>query len=192
MSELFPKATVKISNWVFNGEFGKNFARVLDLQMWCFGCDIRKREGNLLIKSGFTRHRSPDQRTGSRYSKGLSDHTHMYLWGFALVISSFESGLCLRRHQQIPTFSPSLRIHDDSWSPWDIPQFSHPDSELQRFRAQTLLRICALEMQQYEDFINRVSETNYRLKCLKSKRSYKKMVGTSLFEAWGELANKLN
>ncbi len=40
MSELFPKLSEKIARWAFNGTFGKNFATVLDLQMWCFGCDL--------------------------------------------------------------------------------------------------------------------------------------------------------
>jgi len=37
--DLFPRYSAKIDSWSFTGAFGRNFERLINLQMWCFGCD---------------------------------------------------------------------------------------------------------------------------------------------------------
>ncbi len=41
---------------------------LLDQQMWCWGCDVRRAEGNLLAEYGCTKRPSPDPRFHSAYT----------------------------------------------------------------------------------------------------------------------------
>ena len=100
---LFPRSTEKLSSWSFTGEFGRNFEKLVNLQMWCFGCDIRNVEGNLLTEFGFTRTRPPAARHGStRYSLVRDSGYSIHLWGFGMIIEDGKAALCLKRFERVP------------------------------------------------------------------------------------------
>ncbi len=192
MRELFPKASEKISRWAFNGEFGRNLAKIFDLQMWCFGCDIRNETGNLLLQSGFTRYRPEGKITGSsHYSKKLEDSYELHLWGFAVVITNSQHGVCLRRHERVPTFAYTPKVQDYSCRPHDLPIFSYPKTDLEKLEAKKLLHLCALDLGQYENAIKQISGSDYRSHCLSTRRNYRKFRGITLSDAWKELQEKL-
>jgi hypothetical protein len=193
MRELFPKASEKIFQWAFNGEFGRNFANIFDLQMWCFGCDIRNEKGNLLLQSGFSRYQPEGKITGSsHYSKKLFGTGELHLWGFAVVVTDQHHGICLRRHERVPTFADAPVIKDYTWRPHELPPFSYPKSDYEKGHANQLLLLCALEFGRYEDKIQRISRSDYRSNCLSSRRNYRKYRGITLLEAWNELHEKLS
>jgi len=191
--ELFPKASEKICRWAFNGEFGRNFAKIFDLQMWCFGCDIRIETGNILLQSGFTRYRPEGKITGSsHYSKKLSDSHELHLWGFAVVITNYQHGVCLRRHERVPTFAHAPQVENYSWRPHDLPVFTSPKSELERKQASKLLLLCVSEISEYENTVEQIATPDYRNRCLSTRRNYRKFRGISLSDAWKELREKLD
>ncbi len=188
MTSLFPRASEKVPAWVFNGEFGKNFAATFDLQMWCLGCDIRRRDGNLLLECGFSRRRPTGKITGSSYYFKEIDPVHtMHLWGFAVVITTQECGLCLRRYERIPLFSQKAEVNQNAWRPQDIPKFKEPREEQEKEKATALLKRCVSELIKYEARIQHMKEPQYRSYCLRSRKKIKALRKITLLEAWTEL-----
>ena len=188
MTSLFPRASDKVPAWAFNGEFGKNFATTFDLQMWCLGCDIRRKAGNLLLEYGFSRRRPSGKIAGSSYYFKELDSVHtMHLWGFAVVITSHECGLCLRRNELTTRFSKNLDVDQNAWRPQDIPKFKAPREEQEIERATALLKVCVFELQKYEATIQHIEEPQYRSYCLRSRKKIKTLRNTTLLEAWTEL-----
>ncbi len=192
MSEVFPGLSEKIARWAFNGKFGRNFATAFDLQMWCFGCDIRREQGNLLLEYGFVRDRPEGTITGaSHYTKKIDDEHSIHLWGFAVIVSSRVHGLCLRRYERIPLLAVAPQITPRAWRPHDLPHFLPPRTAADIERASRLLFIISDELTKYERFVQSRTITSYRASCLKQRRSRKALAGTPLWAAWSELHSKL-
>ena len=58
---------------------------LLDQQLWCWGQDIRRAEGNALLAYRFTKHRAPEGKPGSTaYEWRGSGRSRVILWGFGL------------------------------------------------------------------------------------------------------------
>ena len=192
MKELFPNATNKLSRWVFNGDFGRYFAAILDLQMWCFGCDIRKTEGNLALQYGYKRLRPGNTAEGaSRYFKQIDADHQIHLWGFAIVISNSSYGLCIKRNQRTPIIAPITELRFDIWKPSDLPSFLPPQTDTERNEALKLLSVCAKELISYESAIEDIVGGSYRAQCLKQRRQSKIFGKLSLKNAWRELDEKV-
>jgi hypothetical protein len=197
MSELFPRLHTKIDRWAFNGVFGRNFAAVFDLQMWCFGCDIKYESGNLLLAYGFERDRPVRNVTGSsHYARTVPGPTDkpmcsMHLWGFALILLSAGCALCLRRHERIPLVAIDPIIPAGVWRPHDLPQFSLPRLETDMQRAREHLLMVANELLAYERFVEINTRSTYRSACLRQRRTTRALGATKLSCAWSELSSKL-
>lgn len=150
MSELFPNLSEKIQRWTFNGRFGRNFATMFDLQMWCFGCDIRREQGNLLVEYGFVRDRPEGQISGSsHYAKRIDAEHTVHLWGFAVVITSSRYALCLKRFGLNPRLAEASQISENIWRPHELPPFYFPKTEQQIKQARQLLTVIASELNNY-------------------------------------------
>ncbi len=68
---------------------------LLNQQIWCWGQDIRHREGNLLLAYGFRRHRPPANTHGSScYELQVNEQTAIRLWGFGFFYEHHELGVC--------------------------------------------------------------------------------------------------
>lgn len=188
MTHLFPRANAKVPVWAFNGEFGRNFAAVVDLQMWCLGCDIKREAGNLLVEYGFSRRRPTGEITGcSHYFKEVDSNHTIHLWGFAVVITTQECGLCLRRYERAPLFSRNAAINQNAWRPQDIPKFKYPRTESEKLQAAELLEVCVYELKKYESMVQSLEKPQYRPSCLRDRRRTKALREISLLEAWTEL-----
>lgn len=57
---------------------------LLDQQLWCFGCDIRRTAGNLLLEYGFERKRPPISQKGSSCYSLNWQGKQILLWGFGI------------------------------------------------------------------------------------------------------------
>jgi hypothetical protein len=94
--------------------FGK---RLLGQQLWCWGRDIARPQGNLLVEFGFRRHRANDlDRDGSSCYRIDADAQHVALWGFGMFYGRRGwGGLYLDRFSFRPQWANiealSLGIH---------------------------------------------------------------------------------
>ena len=89
----------------------RDVERLVNQQCWCWGCDIRRAEGNLPLAYGFERQRAPEAEGGSsRYRLALDDGWWLCLWGFGVVLGRGDQrGIYLNRYR----FQP--RLLDAHW-----------------------------------------------------------------------------
>src|SRR5689334_2275112 len=86
------------------GDDVKRGAALFHQQMWCWGCDIRRPEGNLLLMYGFERERPPEGVHGSSsYFLHTPTERGIRLWGFGLFFTQQGQGsLFLQRYGFAP------------------------------------------------------------------------------------------
>jgi hypothetical protein len=191
--QLFPRLSEKIERWAFNGVFGRNFEHIFSLQMWCFGCDVRREAGNLLLAYGFTRERPEAPITGSSHYSIVIDTEHtLHLWGFAIVVQGAEASLCLKRYERTPLLASRINISPKSWRPQDLPRFSRPRTSAERANAQRLLKVLTEHLERYELFAESHATKDYRRACMQQQRFYKKLNAISLESAWRQINRGLS
>lgn len=59
-------------------------AELMHQQCWCWGQDVRRPEGNLLLENGFERTRAPEDVSGSFRYWLERNGTRLALWGFGV------------------------------------------------------------------------------------------------------------
>jgi len=168
-TSLFPRHREKIAAWTFNGGFGRHFEILINLQMWCFGCDIRREEGNLLIEYGFERHRpSPSAHGSSHYVKKLPSGHTVRLWGFGVIISDDRASLCFRRFERIPRVSHEPLVNSAIFRPHELPEFHEPRDEAELKQASSLLHALVAELERYEHFVLERAGALFRSRCVQT------------------------
>jgi hypothetical protein len=187
--ELFPRYVEKLASWSFNGEFGRSFGRLVNLQMWCFGCDIRRAEGNILTEFGFTRVRPPPAMHGSsRYSSFCKSGYTLYLWGFGMVIAGRNSALCIKRFERAPRLFEGEFVPEGVFKPHDLPLFHEPRTTSLQESARQLLKSLCRELYAYERYISRTVPLSYRRACIQTSPKEARLPGRSdPLHAWGIL-----
>jgi hypothetical protein len=157
-NHLFPRSREKLSSWSFTGEFGRNFEKLVNLQMWCFGCDIRNIEGNFLTEFGFIRTRPPPSRHGStRYSLVRDSGYSIHLWGFGMIIEDGKAALCLKMF-------------------------------CQQVIAKRLLQLLCFELLTYETHIYERGLPSYRTTCIQTSPKVARLKERKQpLEAWEQL-----
>ena len=82
--------------------FTRRGAKLLDLQCWLWGQDIKREEGNLLLQAGMDRLRPPDNVSGcSQYSMEMASGAILKLWGFGFYCGK-QAGCYLNRYKFVP------------------------------------------------------------------------------------------
>lgn len=186
---LFPRSMEKISSWSFTGEFGRNFERLVNLQMWCFGCDIRNVEGNLLTEFGFTQTRPPRAMHGStRYSLVRDSGYSIHLWGFGMIIEDGEAALCLKRFERVPRLLEGPFDPSQIFKPHELPPFQEPLTCRQQGIAKRLLQLLCFELLNYETHIYQRGVPSYRTTCIQtSPKGARLKEKKQPLEAWEQL-----
>jgi hypothetical protein len=188
MKQLFPAAADKLVEWKFTGDFGRSFERLMSLQMWCFGRDIKYCKQNLLLEYGFRRTRPEAGRYGSsQYVKLLESGDAVTLWGFAAQILSASLGLCIHRHQRTPRCFSAQEVSSVLSLPHDLPSGRLPANAVEQREATRLLSAFAHELAQYEEFVESTAGVKYRELCLSSQREHRLLGTDSLRDAWTQL-----
>jgi hypothetical protein len=192
---FFLDAAQKIQQWRFNGEFGKRFKALCELQMWCFGCDIRRRSGNLLVDYGFTRSKNALKSYGtSHYSREFPCGFAIQLCGFAIIgthrsATNSEPAILMRRFDSTPKLLPNLNQLSQPCTPHDLAHAFTPSGAAEYQDALTLFRKLTQELARYERHIEQVTESGYRSACISSAaRRYRTVDSESLSSLWSNLS----
>lgn len=160
---------------------------LLDQQMWCFGCDIRRKSGNALLEYGFERERPPDDVKGSsQYYLRLESGAWLVLWAFGLYFGTApRGGLLLRRYEFSPRLLPDP---GQAWKSEDLlrPHLPQCESECEQVCALLPSALCWLA--DYEEWALAHLGVEYRVNCLAAwpKRAVTNPDETP--QAWRELA----
>lgn len=161
---------------------------LLDQQMWCFGRDIVRREGNLLVEHGFVKSPSPPESAApSSYSLRAAPGGEIRLWGFAILYSSGPWALVLKRGGFSPGLVATRRLPDRVWSLAHLPVPKKPGSEQEIEAARLRLAETFAWLGSYEAWVRKETGIAYRQSCL---ASWKNAVvpAERMAEAWHNLA----
>ena len=116
-----------------DGDLIKHAAVLLSQQVWCWGCDIERPEGNWLLQIGFDRIEPPSAQKdcSSVYSLELPQGRQLVLRGFGVFYGDRQrGGVFLPRYEFQPRYTTHAKLECPPWSDTDLPTLSAPtDSE---------------------------------------------------------------
>jgi hypothetical protein len=163
---------------------------LLDQQLWCWGCDVRK-EGNLLIHYGFERHAPPPhQHESSLYYRPLLNAQSIHLWGFGILWHDVQGDLFLRRYDFAPSRLQPAMLPLAAWNVAQLPQETSPLPYIHQIRQQLAL-LCNW-IADYEDWLHTMMSTSYRQTCVKGWVKAKSAVAASqMADSWRRLGDDI-
>ncbi len=105
---------------------------LLSQQVWCWGRDILRPEGNFLLGIGFQRTASPANRKNcsSVYTLRLCEDRCVVLRGFGVFFGDRQrGGVFLPRYQFRPRYTLQATLECPPWQEDDLPRFDPPSQE---------------------------------------------------------------
>ncbi len=97
-------------------------AALLDQQMWCWGCDVRRSAGNLLLAYGAEKRPAPESRLHSAYSFDLGGGAVITLWGWGIWIARQGCGsVFISRSKFRARYAAAAQLLPQAWREWDLP-----------------------------------------------------------------------
>lgn len=163
---------------------------LLDQQIWSWGCDVERVEGNLLLQFGFSRRRPlPGQGGCSQYSIAWGTG-EIRLWGWGVLYRATDFCLFLRRYQFAPLRWRGRRLRARITQPAELTGLKPPGRRAEFRRAQTRLAELCLWIAGYERWVINACGPSYRENCL---ARWPKPVGAHAYqmaEAWETIADR--
>ncbi|XSG74532.1 hypothetical protein ACP8Y2_20385 [Herpetosiphon llansteffanensis] len=141
---------------------------LFEQQCWCWGHDVRRGAGNLLLEYGADRSRMPaEQRGSSNYRFQLDNGATLDLWGWGLWYGDGYAGsLFLRRDKLqiglIDRAAPLCNV----WSLSAVPPVRIPADFNEWLRMTSLLCHCCNWIARYEQWVLAHAGLKYRQDCL--------------------------
>jgi len=161
---------------------------LLDQQMWCFGRDIVRSEGNLLLQHGFAKNPSPpDSAAPSLYSLSLSLGQEVRLWGFAILYGAGSWALLLERGGFSPRLIATREVPKRAWSLTHLPPAKKPGSDEESEAARLRLAQTFTWLGNYEAWVREEAGIAYRRSCLENWKNTA-VPAERISEAWHNLA----
>ncbi len=176
----------------------QQIARMLiDQQMWCWGCDVRRIAGNLLLLYGAKKRPSPNPRYHSAYVFQIEGEALVNLWGWGLWIACPHRGsLFIGRSRFQVCYTRDAVLMPDAWCKRDLPlTTSEPDNDDLEY-AHDLLATALHWIGSYEDWLSTQVASDYREHILAKwpqRRRYKGGIpAAEMAERWFELSTCLS
>ena len=143
--------------------------RLLEQQVWCWGRDVERRDGNLLMEFGFERHRDSEGYDRSTCYRLDQDDIHVCLWGFGMFFGNRRlGGLYLDRFDFRPVWAPIESLSLDVHWPEDLPDFARPRGMQQWRKARELWKESLMWIADYEGWIRDAVGLDYRRECVET------------------------
>lgn len=104
-------------------------ANLLSQQVWCWGRDILRPQGNWLVEMGFTRIEPPVDREdcSSVYALELPRGKHVVLRGFGAFYGDRQrGGVFLPRYKFRPRYTAKGTLDCPPWSDAELPKLTEP------------------------------------------------------------------
>ncbi|PJF35946.1 MAG: hypothetical protein CUN49_07920 [Candidatus Thermofonsia Clade 1 bacterium] len=163
--------------------------KLLDQQMWCWGCDIRRPEGNLLSAYGLVKLSAPEGvKQSSAYTLCFTDGAQVTLWAFGAFYGAPErGGIFVKRGGFTALYTPIYRLPIAEWTP--PPEAELPATAQKCANAAYLLSAFSAWIADYETWIAAQTEPEYRAACVNAWFAHKRAVPSqAMISAWRNLA----
>lgn len=164
--------------------------QLLAQQLWCWGCDIRREGGNLLLEYGFSRRRPSQVNDGSSCYRSDDDCRHICLWGFGVFYGERRhGGLYLGRSGFQPSWSAVESLADGIHWADELPAFGRPRGAAQWQAAHLLCRRMLQWIAAYERWVVAHCGIEYRRGCVASWLS-PLVKAEQMPRAWSQLSRR--
>lgn len=148
-------------------------AALFDVQMWLWGRDVLRPEGNLLITQGLTRVPPSDLQRGRTFYRLKSQGESVSLWGWGMFYGiEGLGGLFLNRHRFQLLWTDQAVLSTEVSKFEDLRDFCSPNSYSQRTACHSLLRKGLRWIAEYERSVAATTRTGYRRDCLASRSDW--------------------
>jgi hypothetical protein len=135
---------------------------LLHQQCWCWGQDVRRAEGNLLMEYGFARRRPPEGCKGSTAYFQEDACGALALWGFGIFFGQGECGLHLGRYGWAPRLKECAQVPRDVWKPEQLQEFRVARTPEQCEATLILLESALHRIAAYESWVLETQGALYR------------------------------
>jgi len=171
----------------------RKFGRILfDQQMWCWGRDIVRPEGNALLEYGFRMRRPPEGlRAISAYDLDPAPRHRVRLWGFGLLWTDEGAGsLLLERRRFSPRLVPESEAFEEVWRAEQVPVALRPRSGREHALAGGLLTEALSWISGYKRWARRTLGADYRELCVTTWHK-RPVPAPGMARCWERLARSL-
>jgi len=169
---------------------------LIDQQMWCWGCDVRRDKGNLLALYGADKRPSPNPRYHSAYVFQLDDTTHINLWGWGLWIACPSLGsLFIARSRFKIHYTSEFIAAPDAWCKRDLPSLRVTKDSNEIANANILLAKAMYWIGSYEAWVTTQVSSDYREQILTKWPQRRKHKGgipvATMADTWFQLSTSM-
>jgi hypothetical protein len=142
-------------------------AELMHQQCWCWGQDIRRPEGNLLLEYGFERTRPPAEISGSSRYVFARDGARIVLWGFGVGYSEEgRGGIYVNRYCFVPRWMGEFASIEPVWRAEQLTSLRRPFTRREIRRSRRLLQSLMRWIAGYERWVGIRCGAHYRPRTL--------------------------
>ena len=179
-----------------NGEQIRDAVALLSQQLWCWGQDVLRAEGNWLLEVGFTRRSPPEEREecSSVYTLQLPGRRSVILRGFGVLFCDDGRGaVFLPRYEFRPRYTVHAALLKPPWSSEDLPAL-HPPVPTERSDCASLTLELIEWIRTYEVRVVESLGIDYRRETLVKWDNGKNLItpAEKFASAWLDLSFKVS
>lgn len=164
---------------------------LFDQQMWCFGRDILRAEGNILLELGLCRQRCPkDSKGSSVYHALLNTGGSVFLWGFGAMYCEFgQGGVFVRRFDFTPKLT-RLETGNGLFQPEQVSPLTTPRKPSEWAWLRHALATLVSWFGRYEHWVVEHYGLAYREACLAQRGQTPAVPAKNFAPTWDRAAKK--
>lgn len=148
-------------------------AALFDVQMWLWGRDVMRPEGNLLLKRGFARTAPGHSKDSRTYYQFETNENSIVLWGWGMFYGvEGLGGLFIDRQRFQLSWTTQAVLPTNVWKVEDLRGFCSPKSDGQCAASHLLLREALGWIASYERWIAEATSSDYRRSCLTGRTDW--------------------
>ncbi|MBM3980693.1 MAG: hypothetical protein FJ304_10485 [Planctomycetes bacterium] len=180
-----------MSAGVRGGDYRRHASVLLDQQLWCWGRDVVRPEGNLLLALGMCRYRAATAAGATSAYTGRVAGGTVWLWGFGVLYSDDATGgtVFLQRYDFVPKLV-ARPLGAPVYRSTDLPGLARPSSAGERALARTLVRRVAEWVARYEHWVAENHGVAYRRAALAARDRSPAVPAERMAAGWERVAKK--
>ncbi len=185
---------VALTDATGHGEEVTGALTLLSQQIWCWGRDIERSEGNWLMECGFECIPAPedDEYAANHYELSLPKGQTIVLRGFGVFFGDpRHGGIFLPRYEFTPMFTPLSTLDRPLFSADDLPDLTRPNAD-QRSGCLSMLSDALAWIVEYERTVVDRLGLGYREQTLLTWDNGERTVipADAIVPSWEALADK--